>query len=705
MLNTSRPLAAVVVALASASVALAQVNSNNSTLSNGGDFIFLFSSPSSGFTAGANPPDVAGDWYYKVWEGAGTLNHVTALGSVMEVDGFYESLFDTFWGTIGSPASSAPDFYARTLGPAVASTTNPGILEPGFVTAGFTTETLVIVGNSGFGNPCTVAPSFCSPPGSTCPPSGFVNGYLVELNFSSTPGTGVVLPADGTSASDTALTYFVTGGMVASGGPCGLGDYGLQDVHSTDETQADLAGGLNIAGGFQLGGGGPQAEGVASMLAANLTFRDRIVQMRASTAGGCREFGDNGGGATNGRRLAVGSGLSTIGVEVRDLASSTTPNLTVAGASLVPIPNPGVPVFGQANLLVVPDGLFSATSGLWMGAVTPTVFTLTSEGAFSGVQLPIASSAAGINLNTQGLVVDLTFPPVDTFRSTNVAGTVFSSAVGSGGPPCPPCGNPPPPGCSLACPTGVIVTADGVVSGAGFGTQYGAEFKYEFLPMSPLYCVDVREVVTTAVGADGCVCGLPPTFIKNVDLCCNSNALADLIANTVHATTPMNCTSTSTQELQCRAKGSSDPWVTFHTNTLIWGVTPSGNIEVTVVPQGAPAVTQTLPGPQSCKCTVGDGSGPVGSGIQVACIVENDGLADVTFNWSVIAIDGGADIEIDTGLFGSTSGTKTLSKGEKFDPPIDIDIISGAVGSTAIVRLIVTGDCIGITEGTVTVTP
>ncbi len=405
MHSMMRPFVLAGAIVATTSLALAQVNSNNSTLNNGGDVVFLYSSPSSGFTSGANPPDVAGDWYYKVWEGEGTLNHVTALGSVMEVDGFYESLFDTFWGTIGSPASSAADFYERTLGPAVASTLNPGILEPGFVTAGFTTETLVIVGNSGFGNPCTVAPSLCSPVGSTCPPTGFVNGYLVELNFSSTPGTGIVLPADGTSASDTALTYFVNGGMTATGGVCGLGDYGLQDVHSTDETQRDDAGGVNIVGGFQLGGGGPLAEAVTSMAEANLTFRDRVTSAVADSGTGIGvEVGDNGGGATNGRRLDVSSGLATLGVELRDLAGSGGGNLAVAGASLTPIPNPGVPIFGGlGNLMVVPDGVFSATSAIWSGSISPTVFTFTSEGAFIGPQIPVPASVFGIEIYIQGI--------------------------------------------------------------------------------------------------------------------------------------------------------------------------------------------------------------------------------------------------------------------------------------------------------------
>ncbi len=431
--------AAFAVALP-ASTSHAQVNSNDLTLNNGGDVIFMYSSPSSGFTAAADPPDAAGDWYYKVYSGAGGMNHVTGLGSVMEVDGFYESLFDTFWGTVGSPASSAADFYARTLGPAVASTVNPGILEPAFVSSGFTGETLVLVGNSGFGNPCTVNPSLCSPPGSTCPPTGLVNGYLVELNFSSTPGTGVVLPADGTSSSDTAVTYFVTGGMTAVGGPCGLGDYGLQDVHSDDETQADVAAGLNPDGGFQLGGGPPLPEAVVSMAEFNLTFRVKILQVQASTAAGPVEVSDNGGGATNSLRLDTSSGLSSIGVEVRDLASSAVPNITVAGSSPLSIPNPGVPVFGgEANLLVVPAGTFAATSGAWVGSTAPTVFNFASEGAFTSPQLPAVPCLSGAVLHTQGVVVDLTFPVGSTFSHTNAMITALFGAA-----PCVSCvGNYP----------------------------------------------------------------------------------------------------------------------------------------------------------------------------------------------------------------------------------------------------------------------
>ena len=95
-----------------------------------------------------------------------------------------------------------------------------------------------------FGRVATfVGGTLCSP-GGLCPPPGFLNGYLVDLSFGTAVGSGIVVRADGGPSSDLATTYFVTGGMVATGGTCGFGDYDLQDVHSTDETIADDAGGI-----------------------------------------------------------------------------------------------------------------------------------------------------------------------------------------------------------------------------------------------------------------------------------------------------------------------------------------------------------------------------------------------------------------------------------------------------------------------------
>jgi hypothetical protein len=384
-----------------ASTAAAQ-NSNDSPLNNGGDVVFIYSSPSSGFTSLAFPPDITGDLYWRSHPGSGFMNDVDPLaGSTMEIDGYYESLFDTNWST-------SPSFYVRSHGPALPDVGGLGNLEPSFFQLGLTSETVVLIGPSGFGNPCTIAPSLCSPSGGSCPPAGFVNGYLVDLQFGSTPGSGIVLAAGGTAASDMATTYFVTGGMTATGGLCGIGDYDLQDVHSTDESQADPSGnGINPSGGFQGAASGPIPDALNSMLEGHEAWRGNIVNVQANSGGGGGvELGDNGGGAMNGRNLSVGSGLATIGVELRDLNSTSTPgHLGIVGASLAAIPNPGFPALG-GNLLIFPDGLFNTTSGVWQSAFLPTTFVFTAEGVATMVQLPIPVTAAGATLNIQGASLD-----------------------------------------------------------------------------------------------------------------------------------------------------------------------------------------------------------------------------------------------------------------------------------------------------------
>ncbi len=375
--------------------AFGQANSNDVPLNNGGDVMFIFSSPSIGAPSGTVPPDSTGDLYYKVLPGDRLLRHATPASVV--IDGYYESIFD-------SNFSTSPDFYDRTHGPAVIGASST--FEPAFFQLGFTSEVTVILGSSGFGNPCTVAPSLCSPPGGTCPPPGFVNGFLVDIDFGA---AGIGVPADGTSASDLATTYFLPGGMTATGGACGLGDYTFQDVHSTDESAADVLGtGLNPFGGFQFSGSGPLPESIVSSLEANLTFRNPMLNPIADSGTGFGlEEGDNGGGAANGLLLPVGSGSATLGVEIRSLQSAGVPNLAVAGASLAPLPAPGIDVFG-ASLLVTPDTAFRITSGVWQGAVLPMTFVFTSEGAFQSAQLPLPSSVAGFDLFLQGFVLDLT---------------------------------------------------------------------------------------------------------------------------------------------------------------------------------------------------------------------------------------------------------------------------------------------------------
>lgn len=417
-MRTATRVLGLASALALVAGTAAAQNSNDSPLNNNGDVVFFYSSPSSGFSSLAFPPDITGDLYWRAHSGAEMMNDVDPLlGSAMEIDGYYESLFDTNWNT-------SPSFYSRSHGPALPDSGGLGGLEPAFFQLGLTSETVVLIGPSGFGNPCTIVPSLCSPSGGSCPPPGFVNGYLVDIGLGSSPGSGVVLPADGTSASDMATTYFVTGGMTATGGLCGSGDYDMQDVHSQDETQADTTGnGVNPDGGLQLAGGGPALEAVSSMAEGHETWRGNIINVQANTGTGLGvEVGDNGGGAMNGRRLSVGSGLATIGVELRDLNTAATlpgANLGIVGASLSSIPNPGFPALG-GNLLIFPDGLFNTTSGVWQAGIASATFVFTGEGAATMAQLSIPTTAVGATLHIQGAALSFATLSID---STNAVTT------------------------------------------------------------------------------------------------------------------------------------------------------------------------------------------------------------------------------------------------------------------------------------------
>ena len=63
--------------------------------------------------------------------------------------------------------------------------------------------------------------------------------------------------------------------------------------------------------------------------------------------------------------------------------------------------------------MIAPDAVFAATSSLWQGSV---IFA-GSDGVFHSIQLPIPATAVGVDLYTQGLVLNLaTFANGNTNR-------------------------------------------------------------------------------------------------------------------------------------------------------------------------------------------------------------------------------------------------------------------------------------------------
>ncbi|MEM7311448.1 MAG: hypothetical protein AAF682_32590 [Planctomycetota bacterium] len=394
-----QPLA---LALSAATPLAAQMGSNDTPLHNGGDTWVFLSSPS----VGSDPRlQTYGDLFWRAFPGDRLTAHENAAGATMEIDGFYERLYDTDWST-------TPSFYTRMVGPATASPSATCALEPAFFQKGLTSEVRIVFGASGFPNPCTVAPSLCSPPGGICPPPGFINGYLVDLALGSTPGTGIVLPADGTRGSDFAITYLLEAGMSASGGTCGLGDYDQQAFYSTDETQFDDCGGLNAFSGRKVGAAPRTQDAITDTPALNLTWRDPMLNAIADSGGGLGvEVSDNGGGALNGLKLDTSTGLATIGFEVRDLLSPG--DVAVVWGSKYAGGPPGQSAFGGASLLVRPT---REIPGCFTGPMLPVAFVFTSERAFATCQIPVQPLPAATDFYWQGLVYD---PATDTAANTN----------------------------------------------------------------------------------------------------------------------------------------------------------------------------------------------------------------------------------------------------------------------------------------------
>ena len=393
--------------LLSAGAVLASSSSaqaNDVPRNNGGDVVFFYSDPSLGAPLGS-PPDLQGDLFWTVHPGVDQLAYSDgAPVAQMEIAGYQETIFDTDWSTM-------PWFYDRTHGPALPGAS--GGLEPAFFQLGLTSEVTVALGPTGFGSPCTLAPSICSPGGCGLGFTGL--GWIYDIQLGASPGSGVVVTSSGTSASDLATTWFLPGGMPASGGLCGEGDYAQQDVHSSDETAADPGGGVNPWGGYQLGGSGPVQEPITDTVESIVTWRGPVLNPRADSGAGL-EVGPNGGGGQNGFLLSVSGGAARLSVELRDELGAGVPgNLAFVGASLTPLTVPGATILG-AQVLVKPDPLFAATVQVWKGSLQPIVFLFTPEGAFQTVALDVPPALAGGALFVQGLTLD---PATLGARTTN----------------------------------------------------------------------------------------------------------------------------------------------------------------------------------------------------------------------------------------------------------------------------------------------
>ena len=273
------------------------------------------------------------------------------------------------------------------------------------------------LGPSGLPDPCSL--------GNWCDPDGCVAGVPVGYGIDIQLGAPIVIPADGTAASDLAISWFYPGGMTIGSGSsaCGPGsDFTLQNAHGTGETQADDLGGISAFGGWRVAGSGPTADPVTDAAIFETAFRERVLNVIADSGTGVGlELGIMYGGATNGLKLSAGSGQARLSYEIRAFQDAGVPNLAFAATGLSALPLPGVSV-GGAALLVVPDAVLQTTVQLTLGAANPVIeapgggwgypdgmgqFHSTLYG-WTPVILDVPPSAVGLDLYSQGGVLHLT---------------------------------------------------------------------------------------------------------------------------------------------------------------------------------------------------------------------------------------------------------------------------------------------------------
>lgn len=371
---------------------------NEIQLSNGGEAVYIYNSPSVGGPAGM--PTLGADLAYK----GVPQNRMRTTSGIAGITTFE----DIFIGDVDWPGG-APDAYDIGI---ANSSAEFGAQFDNLIPDFFTTTSLtalVSLGNTGFPHPCVVSPTSTCTGSASCPPP--ITGYVFDLVLGSpiavaaTPSSDLLAGTDG-DLTGTHIVNFLPGGMVfsASGlvGSCAStgagGDYVFMGAQSTDENQADY---LNVAGtswceGFQLGDPagisptGPLTDFNTTMLEINFGLAENVVEpvITDNSLG----YGPERGGS------GLGLDSQTGGVTI---ASQTTADPSLAGSlcfpavalSQLPV---SVPVFG-AGLMVSPDGTFNSTLAAYAG---------------TGPLIGVDEDGDGFNDQAEALSIGLPLPAV-----------------------------------------------------------------------------------------------------------------------------------------------------------------------------------------------------------------------------------------------------------------------------------------------------
>jgi hypothetical protein len=396
------------VLLALVPAAAAAQDHNNLDLHNGGDGIFFYNDPSVGHPPGTFPiPSFDVDFWYRVFPKEVLLHPLGTL----ELTGYTNEYSDTDWVT------------TPTGVPGVTSSMHDMILTPGVLQPGGTIVPALpgpsplevdIVGLSVVGllpNPCPGSP-VCSGP---CPLTGFVSGYVIAVDFM---GAGPVLQVDG--LTDWTWSTFVpgvlpatTGGMTLAGGACGIGDFILQDFHSSNvfgagETQAPSIA-VSKYGGFQVGNTGAgnwNPDGADEVYAEPLEFGSPIAEPMHDAGAGM----STGLGALN---PWLGGGANSIAMRYRHASGappfppSATGELAFFFASTFPLlPRPGISLLDIHIVVNIADPLAGTIAGIWAGFIVNGQGTFQDDATFDSVAIPLPSALAGFSLQVQGFNFD-----------------------------------------------------------------------------------------------------------------------------------------------------------------------------------------------------------------------------------------------------------------------------------------------------------
>lgn len=402
MSRTILPLRAFAAVLVLGVCASAQpanpANQNDLTLHNGLDGFFIFSDPSVGAATGTNPPNLNGDLFWKVFPKEAMHFGTSAAGGnppgTAEISGIRVSIADTDWST-------SPAMHDLILTPGRPSPTAAfaGNIEPDYTSPA---AIFISFGPSGLPDPCTIPGSGCT---GGCPTG--LNYYDIDLFFGTGAGDGIVVQADGTV--DWTLVSFLPGGMTATGGRCGAGDYVTQAAYSSnfftggrEEKQADWLGtGFSAFSGQSIGNfnGAPTGyvpDVIQDTPALEISFVQPILTPMVDIGDGVM---DRGLVTLN---VSTGTGTVSMGFESFDYRSIGSTLLTsgVLAGTTLPVPglgglllDPSDPVFNfllSLNLI----GNYAYVAG---PQSAPGVVSTFHDGIALTpmVPLPVTTAAAG----------------------------------------------------------------------------------------------------------------------------------------------------------------------------------------------------------------------------------------------------------------------------------------------------------------------